>query len=106
MTGGTKPPTTPAQIIHSEPNSSHGLILKSYKYQESHPINNILTNLTFRITTRLRLQNLCAFKAFLLIIKPKKVNEELLDIDWIIAMQKELHQFERRKVVTSTTLLR
>ncbi|XP_047260495.1 uncharacterized mitochondrial protein AtMg00820-like, partial [Capsicum annuum] len=41
---------------------------------------------------------MCAFKAFLSKIEPKKVTEALLDVDWIIAMQDELNQFERSKV--------
>ena len=30
--------------------------------------------------------------------EPKKVEEALLDPDWILAMQEELNQFERNKV--------
>lgn len=63
---------TLSQAIHSDTSSSQGLIPKSYKYQVSNPINNFLTDLTFGITTRLGLKNLCDFKAFLSMIKLKK----------------------------------
>ena len=35
---------------------------------------------------------------FLSNIEPNNVNETLADSDWVIAMQEELHQFERNKV--------
>ncbi|KAF3654906.1 hypothetical protein FXO37_16246 [Capsicum annuum] len=50
------------------------------------------------IINRSRLRSMCAFKAFLSEIEPKKVTEALLDVDWIFAMQDELNQFERSKV--------
>ncbi|WMV38147.1 hypothetical protein MTR67_031532 [Solanum verrucosum] len=78
--------------------TSQGLTIKSYKYQGSHPIDDVLTDLTFGITTRSGLKNLCAFQAFVSIVEPKKVKEALLDEDWILAMQEELNQFERSKV--------
>jgi len=37
--------------------------------------------------------------AFLSNIEPKNVYEALVDSDWITAMQEELHQFERNKVL-------
>ncbi|WMV09939.1 hypothetical protein MTR67_003324 [Solanum verrucosum] len=76
---------------------SSGLNVKSYKYQGLHPIDNVLTDLTSGITTRSGLKNLCAFQAFVSMVEPKKVNEALLDEDWIQAMQEELNQFKRSK---------
>jgi len=65
VTGGTDPPTTPAQNIDSSPSSSLGLVPKGYKYQRSHPTKNVLIDLTSGITTRSGLRSMCAFKAFL-----------------------------------------
>lgn len=73
-------------------------MVKSYKYQDSHPLENVLTNLTSGITTRPGMKNLCAFQAFLSIMEPKKVEKALEDEDWILATQEELNQFERCKV--------
>jgi len=39
-----------------------------------------------------------AFYAFRSHIEPKNVYEALTDSDWIVAMQEELHQFERNQV--------
>ena len=49
--------------------------------------------------TASKLKNLCAFHAFVSNIEPKNVNEALADSDWVSAMQEELHQFERNKVL-------
>ena len=40
----------------------------------------------------------CLYSSFLSQEEPKKVEEALLDPDWILAMQEELNQFERNKV--------
>src|SRR5688572_29150527 len=61
---------------------SQETILKCYKHQGSHPIDNILTDLNTGITTRSGFKNLCAFTAFLSMIEPKKVNEALQDAYW------------------------
>lgn len=73
---------------------------KSYKYQGSHPIENVLTYLTSRIATRSILKNLCVFKTFISMIKPKKVNEALFDADWIISAQEELINLKETKYDT------
>ncbi|KAG5595683.1 hypothetical protein H5410_036915 [Solanum commersonii] len=80
--------------------TSQGLTIKSYRYQGSHPIYNVLTDLTFGITTRSGLKNLYAFQEFVSMVGPKKVKEALLDEDWIQAKQEELNQFERSKMAS------
>ncbi|XP_070028961.1 uncharacterized protein [Nicotiana sylvestris] len=49
-------------------------------------------------SSRNQLVNLCAFDAFLSLIKPKNVVEALQDAYWVNAMQDELNQFERSQV--------
>jgi len=41
--------------------------------------------------TKSQLKNFCAFYAFLSDIEPKNVNETPADLDWVTAMQEELH---------------
>ena len=41
--------------------------------------------------------NVCTV-AFLSQEEPKKIEDALQDPDWVIAMQEELNQFERKKV--------
>ncbi|XP_070054083.1 golgin IMH1-like [Nicotiana tomentosiformis] len=67
------------------------LVVKPYKYQSSHPIENIITDSTSEIKTRSSLKNLCAFDSFLSLIEPKNIVEALQDADWVNAMQDELN---------------
>jgi len=69
-----------------------------WKYQSSHPLDQILSDINTGVQTRSKLQNLCAFHAFLSNIEPKNVNEALVDSDCVTVMQEDLHQFERNKV--------
>ena len=48
--------------------------------------------------TRRATQDECLYSSFLSQEEPKRVEEALLDPDWILAMQEELNQFERNKV--------
>ena len=51
-----------------------------------------------KVQTRRATQEECLYNSFLSKEEPKKVEEALLDPDWILAMQEELNQFERNKV--------
>ncbi|XP_015158246.1 uncharacterized protein [Solanum tuberosum] len=85
--------------LNNSPNAEqHDLVLKDYKYQGSHPVDNILTDLSSGITTRSGLKNHCAFSAFFSMVEPKRISEALQDADWIIAMEEELNQFKRSRV--------
>ncbi|XP_070036055.1 uncharacterized protein [Nicotiana tomentosiformis] len=57
------------------------LVVKPYKYQSSHPIENIITDPTFGIKTRSSLKNHYSFDAFLSLIEPKNIAEALQDAD-------------------------
>jgi len=57
-----------------------------------------MSNINIRVQTGSKLKNFCTFYAFLSNIEPQNVHEALLDFDWVIAMEEELHQFERNKV--------
>ena len=71
---------------------------KEWKLNRNHPIDNVIGDITRGVATRGSLKHFCNFTAFVSQIEPKNVKEALLDSDWIIAMQEELHQFERNKV--------
>jgi len=54
---------------------------RAWQHYRSHPLDQILTNLTSGVQTRSRLKNFCAFYAFLSHIEPKNVYEALVDSD-------------------------
>jgi len=88
-------PSIPARV---ESVSVDLITPQPWKHQSSHALDQILSNINTGVQTRSKLKNLCVFYAFLSNIEPKNANEALTDSDWVIAMQKELHQFERNKV--------
>ena len=91
-------PVSPIGQARVESESVDPRTPRPWKHQSSHPLDQILTDLNTGVQTRSKLRNFCAFYAFLSNIEPKNVNEALADSDWVIAMQEELHQFERNKV--------
>jgi hypothetical protein len=52
------------------------------------------------VTTRSRLVNFCEQYSFVSSIEPFRVEEALLDPDWVLAMQEELNNFKRNEVWT------
>jgi hypothetical protein len=52
------------------------------------------------VTTHSRLVNFCEHYSFVSSIEPFRVEEALLDPDWVLAMQEELNNFKRNEVWT------
>ncbi|KAL8098811.1 hypothetical protein AgCh_031512 [Apium graveolens] len=65
---------------------------------KSHPLDNVLGDLSKGVQMRSQVQNIVNHLSFLSQIEPKTAKEALLDEDWISAMQEELLQFSRSKV--------
>ncbi|XP_071714321.1 uncharacterized protein [Rutidosis leptorrhynchoides] len=68
------------------------------KWTVDHPIHQIIGDPDAPIRTRKASNNECLFAAFLSTIEPKTTYEALQDPDWSIAMQEEIHQFDRLEV--------
>jgi hypothetical protein len=68
--------------------------------QRNHPIDQILGDISKGVTTRSRLANFCEHYSFVSSIEPFRVEEALLDPDWVLAMQEELNNFKRNEVWT------
>jgi hypothetical protein len=66
--------------------------------QRNHPIDQILGDISKGVTTRSRLANFCEHYSFGSSIEPFRVEEALQDLDWVLAMQKELNNFKRNEV--------
>ena len=61
-------------------------------------VDKILTGISEGRVTRKQLTNFCAHFSFVSSVEPLKVQEALMDNDWLIAMQEELNSFERNQV--------
>ena len=67
-------------------------------WSRNHPFELIIGDLDVGVGTRSATQNECLYSGFLSQMEPKKIEEALTDPDWVVAMEKELNQFEHQKV--------
>nr|XP_043633206.1 uncharacterized protein LOC122604377 [Erigeron canadensis] len=68
------------------------------KWTKAHPIDQIIGDSSRGVQTRRASNEQCLYVIFLSLIEPKKIGEAMEDPSWLLAMQEELHQFERNKV--------
>ena len=68
--------------------------------QRDHPVDNILRSLRKGVTTRSYLANFCQYYSFVSFLEPLKLEQALRDLDWVMAIQEELNNFERNQVWT------
>jgi hypothetical protein len=61
-------------------------------------VNNILGDIEKGVTTRSRVANFCERYSFVSSFKLFKVEDELCDSDWMMAMQEELNNFKHNEV--------
>jgi hypothetical protein len=66
--------------------------------QKDHPVDNILGSISKGVTTRSCLATFCEHYSFVSSLEPLKVEEALVDPDWVMAMQEELNNFTRNEV--------
>ncbi|XP_073119702.1 uncharacterized protein [Henckelia pumila] len=70
----------------------------SYRWSKIHPPNLVIGNPSAPLRTKGQMINELMHAAFISQIEHKKVEEALLDTNWIEAMKDELNQFERNYV--------
>ncbi|KAL8155163.1 hypothetical protein AgCh_000526 [Apium graveolens] len=78
--------------------SSRSQLPSAIKWSNSHTPELMIRNPDSGVRTRKATQNECLYHSFLSQTEPKKVEEALQDVDWVITMQEELNEFERNKV--------
>ncbi|KAI3767016.1 hypothetical protein L2E82_17097 [Cichorium intybus] len=87
-------------VKYEEP--SHSQHIPTVK---DHPITQVIGDVTSGVRTRRQVSSsFCLYVNFVSLVEPKKMDDTLLDADWIKAMQDELHEFERHKVWTLVPL--
>ena len=71
-------------------NSSSQETSHNRRWDRDHTAEQIIGNPNAGVRTRSATQNECLYGCFQSQNEPKKIDEALLDPDWIIAMQEEL----------------
>jgi hypothetical protein len=66
--------------------------------QRDHSVNSILGDIHKGVTTRSRVAHFCEHYSFVSSIEPYRVEDALIDSDWVLAMQEELNNFMRNEV--------
>ncbi|KAL8115758.1 hypothetical protein AgCh_022311 [Apium graveolens] len=72
---------------------------KATRTVKNHPPEQVIGDISDGLKTRKGTANFCAYAAFLAQEEPKNIKEALEDENWITAMQEELNQFERSRLV-------
>ena len=73
----------------------HEVTQRNFKYNSYHPMDNLLTDISTGVRTRLSLYNFYAFFSFVSHIGLRNHLKALSVSNWINAMQEELNQFEQ-----------
>ena len=63
-----------------------------------HPLDQIVGDIRRGVQTRSRLASFCEHYSFVSSIEPTKIDEALMDVDWVNAMHEELNNFTRNDV--------
>ena len=63
-----------------------------------HSLDSIIGDISRGVQTISRLSLFCKHFSFVSSIEPKKIDEALLDVDWVNAMHEELNNFTRNQV--------
>jgi hypothetical protein len=87
----------------SQPNdqasaSNQVQILQPTHIARDHPLDTIIEDISRGVQTRSRLALFFEHFSFISSIKPKKIDETLMDVDWVNAMHEELNNFIRNQV--------
>ncbi|GKA73859.1 retrovirus-related pol polyprotein from transposon TNT 1-94 [Tanacetum coccineum] len=79
----------------------HTLFEHLSRWTKDHPIANVIGDPSRFVSTRKQLETdamWCYFDAFLTSVEPNNFKQAMTEPSWIIAMQEEIHEFERLKV--------
>jgi hypothetical protein len=87
----------------SQPNeqssaSNQVQVLQPIDIASDHLLDSIIGDISRDVQTRSILALFCEHFSFVSSIEPKKIDEALLDIDWVNAIHEELNNFTRNQV--------
>jgi hypothetical protein len=84
-------PSTSTQEPIDQPRIQH-------QVAKDHPIDQIMGDISNGVQTRSCVASFCQYYSFVSFHEPKRVDEALVDPDWVIFMQEELSNFTRNEV--------
>jgi hypothetical protein len=84
-------PSTSTQEPIDQPRIHH-------QVAKDHPNDQIMGDISKGVQTRSRVASFCQHYCFVSFHEPKRVDEALVDPDWVISMQEKLNNFTRNKV--------
>ena len=84
--------------LYEHGKSSRSNLPRQKVWSRDHLFEQIIGDPDTGVRTRRATENECNFAGFLSQMEPKKVDEALEDPDWVIAIQEDLNQFERKKL--------
>jgi transposase InsO family protein len=84
-------PSTSTQEPIDQPRIHH-------QVAKDHPIDQIMGDNSKGVQTRSRVTSFCKHYSFVSFHEPKRVDEALVDPDWVISMQQEINNFTRNEV--------
>ena len=90
--------STSSQSNEQASASNQVLIFQPTNIARDHPLDTIIGDITRGVQTRSKLALFCEHFSFVSSIEPKKIEEALLDVDWVNAMHEELNNFIRNQV--------
>jgi hypothetical protein len=83
--------------LSSQPNEKSSLSAPT-NVAKDHPLDSIIGDISRGVQTRSRLALFYEHFLFVLSIEPKKINEALLDVDWVNVMHEELNNLTRNQI--------
>ena len=90
--------STSSQPNHQPSASNQVQVLQPTNIARDHPLDSIISDISRGVQTRSRLTLFCEHFSFVSSIEPKKIDEALLDVDWVKALHEELNNFTRNQV--------
>ena len=85
--------STSSQRNNQASASNQVSILQPTNIARDHPLDTIIGDISRGVQTRSRLASFCEHFSFVSSIEPKKIEEALMDVDWVNAMLEELNNF-------------
>jgi len=91
--------TSSSSQSNDQPSVSNQVqILQPTNIARHHPLDHIIGDISRGVQTRSRLASFCEHFSFVSSIELKKIEETLIDVDWVNAMHEELNNFTRNQV--------